>query len=80
MYALVRSLVPKNSTVQKLVGLLWRIKFLKESAEDLPDYYLLLAHNFADEIIDRNKNLINDGVKFIIPFPEIKIVWTFHQI
>jgi hypothetical protein len=50
------------------------IPIVKESEEDLPDYYLLLAHNFADEIIEKNQKLINKGVKFIIPFPEIKII------
>jgi len=50
------------------------IPIVQESANDLPDYYLLLAHNFAEEIIHRNKNLINQGVKFIIPFPEIRVI------
>ena len=50
------------------------IPIVKESTEDLPDYYLLLAHNFADEIIEKNKELIDKGVKFIIPFPQIDII------
>jgi len=45
-----------------------------ESKEDYPDYYLLLSHNFEDEIIEKNRNLINKGVKFITPFPQIKIL------
>jgi len=45
-----------------------------ESKEDYPDYYLLLSHNFEEEIIEKNKDLINKGVKFITPFPEIKVV------
>tara|TARA_R110000824_G_scaffold249305_1_gene438287 strand:+ start:2230 stop:3435 length:1206 start_codon:yes stop_codon:yes gene_type:complete len=49
------------------------IPIVQESAEDLPDYYLLLAHNFAEEIIEKNQKLLDKGVKFIIPFPEIKI-------
>lgn len=49
------------------------IPIVKESNEDIPDYYLLLAHNFADEIIERNKELMDKGVKFIIPFPSIQI-------
>ena len=43
----------------------------KESKEDYPDYYLLLSHNFEDEIVEKNKG---SGVKFIIPFPEIRVV------
>ena len=43
----------------------------KESPDDLPDYYLLLSHNFQEEILNKNKG---NGVKFIIPFPEIKVI------
>ena len=50
------------------------IPVVRESLQDLPDYYLLLSHNFADEILERNKPLIDKGVKFIIPFPEITII------
>jgi hypothetical protein len=50
------------------------IPIIRESQEDLPNYYLLLAHNFAEEIIQKNKNLFDRGVKFIIPFPEATII------
>ena len=50
------------------------IPITKESDSDRPDYYLLLSHNFEEEIINKNKELINGGVKFIIPFPEVKII------
>lgn len=50
------------------------IPIVKESNEDLPDYYLLLSHNFEEEIIRRNKDIIEKGVKFIVPFPEIKVI------
>jgi len=50
------------------------IPIVKEDPDDVPDYYLLLSHNFAEEIIHKNKKLIFNGVKFIIPFPEIKII------
>ena len=45
-----------------------------ESSGDRPDYYLLLSHNFADEIIAKNKSLIDEGVKFIVPFPSIRVM------
>jgi len=45
-----------------------------EDKSDLPDYYLLLSHNFADEIIKKNQDIIAQGVKFIIPFPQVEIV------
>ena len=50
------------------------IPITKEDLNDIPDYYLLLSHNFADEIIKKNQELIDKGVKFIIPFPEIKTI------
>lgn len=50
------------------------IPIVKESKEDLPDYYLLLSHNFEDEIMEKNKDIIEKGVKFILPFPEIKVI------
>ena len=50
------------------------IPVTKESNDDRPDYYLLLSHNFEEEIIQRNKSIIDDGVKFIVPLPEIKVI------
>ncbi len=50
------------------------IPVTEESLEDLPDYYLLLSHNFKDEILKKNKDLLDKGVKFIIPFPEIEVI------
>jgi hypothetical protein len=49
------------------------IPVTKEDPTDLPDYYLLLSHNFTNQILEKNKNLINKGVKFITPFPKIQI-------
>ena len=48
------------------------IPIILESKEDLPDYYFLLSHNFAEEIIHKNKDIMEKGVKFIIPFPDIE--------
>jgi hypothetical protein len=50
------------------------IPIVQETKEDIPDYYLLLSHNLIDEILEKNKDLLEKGVKFIIPFPEIRIV------
>jgi len=50
------------------------IPITMEDKKDLPDYYLLLSHNFAAEIIKKNKDIIAKGVKFIVPFPQIQII------
>lgn len=39
-----------------------------------PDYTLVLAWNFAKEIMDKEKKYANDGGKFIIPVPHVTIV------
>lgn len=45
-----------------------------QSENDLPDYFLILSHNLTDSIIKDNQKLIKNGVQFIVPFPEIKII------
>lgn len=40
----------------------------------LPDYFLLLAWNYADAILRKESALRAKGVKFIIPVPKVKVV------
>ena len=50
------------------------IPIVKESKTDRPDYYLLLSHNFEEEIVRKNQDIMARGTKFIIPFPFYKVV------
>ena len=46
----------------------------ENSRKNPPDYFLVLAWNYIDSILAQEKKLKTLGVKFIIPFPKIKIV------
>ena len=39
-----------------------------------PDYYLVLPWHFREEFLVREKEMINKGIGFIFPLPEIEIV------
>lgn len=46
----------------------------KEARTRLPDYYLLLAWNFKDELIAKNQAFLDGGGRFIVPIPQPHIV------
>jgi len=46
----------------------------EKSRKNPPDYFLVLAWNYFDSILQQEKKLKSKGVKFIIPFPKIKII------
>jgi SAM-dependent methyltransferase len=46
----------------------------KKIASDKPDYALILAWNFAKEIMNNNNEFRKKGGKFIVPIPHPKIV------
>ena len=46
----------------------------KMLSEKKPDYILILAWNFAGEILEKTKNCRDKGIKFIIPLPEPRMV------
>lgn len=42
--------------------------------EKFPDYALLFAWSFANEVIQRRKEYLNAGGKFIVPLPKVRII------
>ena len=51
-----------------------KIKVLNQNSVSYPDYYLLLSWNFKEEIISKMTNFVDNGGKFILPFPKLEII------
>ena len=43
-------------------------------SDNPPDYVLVFAWSFFEEILKRNKKFIESGGKMIVPLPEVKII------
>mgnify|MGYP001597650755 CR=1 FL=1 len=42
--------------------------------KDRPDYILLFAWSFWNEIQEKNKKYVDSGGKFINPLPEVRVI------
>jgi hypothetical protein len=49
------------------------IRAVESLTEDKPDYVLILAWNFAAEIMEQNRDYVRSGGRFILPAPEPRI-------
>ncbi len=45
-----------------------------ESRAMRPDYYLVLPWHFKEEFVEREKEMLDKGVKFIFPLPTIEVI------
>ena len=45
-----------------------------EARSKKPDYFLVLPYHFMDEMLVREKEFINQGGRFIVPVPTVKLV------
>jgi SAM-dependent methyltransferase len=46
----------------------------KEIYSRRPDYVIILAWNYAQPIIDRHRRFLEEGGKFVIPLPDLRVV------
>jgi hypothetical protein len=69
-YAAERS--PEKYGAETLSGI--KIVSEEESRKMKPDYYLVGPWHFKKEIVEREKDTINSGIKFIFPLPKFEVV------
>jgi FlaA1/EpsC-like NDP-sugar epimerase len=50
------------------------IKDEKALRKAKPDYLLALPYSFVDGFISREKELVKNGTKFIVPLPRVKVI------
>jgi C-methyltransferase-like protein/methyltransferase family protein/putative zinc binding protein len=46
----------------------------EESRELRPDYYLVLPWHFLDEFLERESAYLEEGGRFIVPLPEVRVI------
>lgn len=46
----------------------------EDSVKEQPDYYLILSWNFLDFFVEKYADYLNNGGKFIVPHPKVRII------
>ena len=46
----------------------------EQARKDKPDYILILPWFFINEFLEREKDYLNNGGKFIVPLPEFRVI------
>ena len=59
---------------RKTVGTKIPIVSKEEARKDKPDYFLILPHHFLEEIRREEKLYLQQGGRFIVPLPEVRVV------
>jgi SAM-dependent methyltransferase len=59
---------------RKTAGTLIPIISKEESRKEKPDYFLILPHHFLKEIVEDEREYLEEGGKFIVPLPEFRII------
>jgi hypothetical protein len=59
---------------RKTVGTLIPIVSKEEARRDRPDFFLILPHHFLREIIQEEKEYLQQGGEFIVPLPQLRII------
>lgn len=73
---LITAIADRNSTKWGKFTVGSKIPVISEedSRKAKPDYYFVLAWHFLPEFIEREKEFLKNGGKFIVPMPEFGLV------
>ncbi len=72
----IKKVADRNSDKwgRKTVGTNIQIISEEEARKSNPDYFFILPWHFLDEFIDREKEFLDNGGKFIVPLPNFRII------